>query len=189
MLRLNARDMLGNSKTLGRQYFNELIFNDKSYDYQFTDVSFKNIMVIGDFVYQIPAFKELYKDELIGNYLGALPKELSHFLQIDWEAQRVIHYVYCNGNIEKKLIDDMIQVKIINLLSDYRNWVGFLDANGDHIIDLKKPSPSPHFSTNMLLGNRMGFPYPLQTTPKSVVDRLGGGSFRSHAATQVLATR
>ena len=59
MLRLNARDMLGNSKTLGRQYFNELIFNDKSYDYQFTDVSFKNIMVIGDFVYQIPAFKEL----------------------------------------------------------------------------------------------------------------------------------
>lgn len=189
MLRLNARDMLGNSKTLGRQYFNELIFNDKSYDYQFTDVSFKNIMVIGDFVYQIPAFKELYKDELIGNYLGALPKELSHFLQIDWEAQRVIRYVYCNGNIEKKLIDDMIQVKIINLLSDYRNWVGFLDANGDHIIDLKKPSPSPHFSTNMLLGNRMGFPYPLQTTPKSVVDRLGGGSFRSHAATQVLATR
>ena len=25
MLRLNARDMLGNSKTLGRQYFNELM--------------------------------------------------------------------------------------------------------------------------------------------------------------------
>ena len=30
---------------------------------------------------------------------------------------------------------------------------------------------------------------PLQTTPKSVVDRFGRGSFRSHADTQVLATR
>ena len=39
------------------------------------------------------------------------------------------------------------------------------------------------------MGNRMGFDYPLQTTPKSVVDRYGRGSFRSHAATQVLATR
>jgi cellobiose phosphorylase len=41
----------------------------------------------------------------------------------------------------------------------------------------------------LLLGNRIGFSHPLQTTPKAVVDRFGGGSFRSHAATQVLATR
>ena len=41
----------------------------------------------------------------------------------------------------------------------------------------------------MLIGNRIGFDRPLQSTPKSAVDALGGGSFRSHADTQVLATR
>ena len=35
----------------------------------------------------------------------------------------------------------------------------------------------------------MGYGNPLQTTPKSVVDGLGRGSFRAHSATQVLATR
>ena len=40
-----------------------------------------------------------------------------------------------------------------------------------------------------MLGNRIGFDRPLQSTPKSTVDRLGAGSFRAHADTQVLATR
>ena len=57
------------------------------------------------------------------------------------------------------------------------------------VIDLKKPVPGPHFYTNMLLGDRMNFDLALQSTPKSVVDRFGCGSFRAHAANQVLATR
>ena len=68
-------------------------------------------------------------------------------------------------------------------------WAGRLAPDGNHVIDLTGPLPGPHFAVNLLLGNREGFPFPLQTTPKSVVDRLGRGSFRSHAATQVLATR
>ncbi|OJU13643.1 MAG: glycosyl transferase, partial [Clostridiales bacterium 43-6] len=43
--------------------------------------------------------------------------------------------------------------------------------------------------TNILIGNRIGFDRPLLSTPKSVTDRYGRGSFRSHADTQVLATR
>ena len=189
MHRLNARDILGDSKVLAHKYFGELLDDNRYYDYQFNDISLKHLIVIGDFIYQIPAFKELYKSVIVGEYLRGLSKEESHFLQIDWEGNQVNHYVYSNGSLENRLIDKDIQDHIIERLSDYTHWVGYLDANGDHIIDLKKPSPSPHFSTNMLLGNRMDFPYPLQTTPKSVVDRLGGGSFRSHAATQVLATR
>ena len=68
-------------------------------------------------------------------------------------------------------------------------WAGRLAPDGSHVIGLTGPLPGPHFAVNLLLGNREGFPFPLQTTPKSVVDRLGRGSFRSHAATQVLATR
>lgn len=68
-------------------------------------------------------------------------------------------------------------------------WGGLLNENGCHISDLKSPQPGPNYYTNMLIGNRMNEKRPLQSTPKSVVDRLGRGSFRSHADTQVLATR
>ncbi|MBI4493810.1 MAG: glycosyl transferase, partial [Chloroflexi bacterium] len=75
------------------------------------------------------------------------------------------------------------------VLREVPTWAGTLDEQGRHVIDLRSPSPGPHFFTNVLLGNRLGYPRALQTTPKSVVDRLGRGSFRAHAATQVLATR
>lgn len=68
-------------------------------------------------------------------------------------------------------------------------WAGTLNDRGEHTIDLRTPSPGPHFYVNLLMGNRIGYDYALQTTPKSVVDRFGRGSFRSHADTQVLATR
>lgn len=76
-----------------------------------------------------------------------------------------------------------------DLLRRAELWGGTLDEEGAHSIDLRVPSPGPHFHVNLLLGRRVGFSHPLQTTPKSVVDRVGRGSFRSHAATQVLATR
>lgn len=189
MIRLCARDMLYNSKTLAHRIFKEIICDDKCYDYQFIDVRLEHLMVIGDFEYQIPAFKELYKDIAVGEFLNSLSREKSHFFKVDWENEKIIHYVYDNEKVSEADMDRDIQALILNILADYKKWVGYLNSKGEHIIDLKKPSPSPHFSTNLLLGNRMNFPFPLQTTPKSVVDRFGGGSFRSHAATQVLATR
>ena len=68
-------------------------------------------------------------------------------------------------------------------------WGGKLDENGELICDLDSPAPGPHYYTNLLIGNRIGFDHPLQSTPKSAIDRIGGGCFRSHADTQVLATR
>jgi len=189
MIRLNARDVLNNSKILAEQYFGKLL-NDKGYyDYQFVDVNFNHIIAIGDFTYQIPAFKELYKNEIVGNFLNQLSRDKSHLFQIDWDSEQVSYYICSQGNISKEIIENKIQSLILQILANYTKWAGYLDKNGDHIVDLKYPSPGPHFATNMLLGNRMGYSHPLQTTPKSVVDRYGGGSFRSHAATQVLATR
>lgn len=68
-------------------------------------------------------------------------------------------------------------------------WGGKLNEGGELICDLASPAPGPHYYTNLLIGNRIGFDHPLQSTPKSAIDRLGGGCFRSHADTQVLATR
>ncbi len=78
---------------------------------------------------------------------------------------------------------------VARTIEDARSWGGAIETDGSHVIDLVSPLPGPHFAVNLLLGDRSNYAFPLQTTPKSVVDRLGRGSFRSHAATQVLATR
>ena len=78
---------------------------------------------------------------------------------------------------------------IKGILTDSLTWGGRLNAEGELICDLASPAPGPHYYTNLLIGSRIQFDRPLQSTPKSAVDRLGGGSFRSHADTQVLATK
>jgi len=78
---------------------------------------------------------------------------------------------------------------IKEILTDSLTWGGKLNSEGELICDLASPAPGPHYYTNLLIGNRIRYDRPLQSTPKSAVDRLGGGSFRSHADTQVLATK
>lgn len=90
---------------------------------------------------------------------------------------------------ERAPLPEAVAAKLAAPFSALPGWPGTLNAEGHHILDPRSPAPGPHFFTNLLLGNRIGFARPLQTTPKSVVDHLGRGSFRSHAATQVLATR
>jgi cellobiose phosphorylase len=70
-----------------------------------------------------------------------------------------------------------------------KNYGGTLNPDGSHTIDLLTPEVGPHYGVNLLLGWREGFKEPLLTTPKSVVDSYGRGSFRAKAAYQVLATR
>ncbi len=86
-------------------------------------------------------------------------------------------------------LSEVEQERMNAIISQSLSWGGTLDAMGQHVCDLKSPQPGPNYYTNMLIGNRMGYKRPLQSTPKAVVDRLGHGSFRSHADTQVLATR
>ena len=66
---------------------------------------------------------------------------------------------------------------------------GTLNDKGELILDLKNYPVGPHYPVNLLLGNRMGYPYPLVTTPKSALDGLGRGSFRGTGGKQVLQSR
>jgi len=68
-------------------------------------------------------------------------------------------------------------------------WGGELTSDGEYEFDPRTPSPGTHFRVNLLLGDRVGCSDPLLTTPKAVVDAWGGGSSRSHADKQILATR
>lgn len=86
-------------------------------------------------------------------------------------------------------ITNEIEKKIISCIHALDNYGGKLDENGNQVFDLKSKAVGPHFTTNLLLGNRMDYKNPLLTTPKSVVDAFGRGSFRGEASFQILATR
>lgn len=66
---------------------------------------------------------------------------------------------------------------------------GQLNDKGELLLDLKSYPVGLHYPINLLLGDRTGYPYPLVTTPKSVLDAFGRGSFRASGQEQVLATR
>ena len=82
---------------------------------------------------------------------------------------------------EQKSLEDVYQ--------RFKDYGGYLNEQGEHIINLQSEKIGPHFAVNLLLGDRSHLSEPLLTTPKSVIDEFGGGSFRGPAATQVLATR
>lgn len=104
------------------------------------------------------------------------------------ESGKVVIKTEKDGAIE--VVDNKAAADVAaKIIDGAQYWGGKLNENGELIADPSTPAPGPHYYTNMLLGNRIGFDRPLQSTPKSAVDRLGGGSFRAHADTQVLATR
>lgn len=184
-----AREILNLPYETVGQYFKDQLDRNLKYDSCFTSVNMKNVIAVGGFESLVPAVKELYKDETVASYLDGLETCKSHLFAINWDDKTVSYYVYSQDEVAEKEMDSAIANKIYQICSGYKEWAGYINENGEHVIDLKNPVPGPHFYTNMLLGDRMNTNIALQSTPKSVIDRLGGGSFRSHAATQVLATR
>ena len=79
--------------------------------------------------------------------------------------------------------------RIGELLQSVLAAPGKLNEQGELRIDLKAPLIGTHYAVNLLLGDRENYYDPLQTTPKSVLDHFGRGSFRSSQEKQVLATR
>lgn len=106
-----------------------------------------------------------------------------------YENDVVMAYV-CEGRSTRSIsLNASQELCIKSVLNNINSWGGTLDQDAILKCDPGAPAPGPHYFTNLLIGNRMDFSRPLQSTPKSVVDRLGRGSFRAHADTQVLATR
>ncbi len=101
-----------------------------------------------------------------------------------------INFVYgdtvtVNGNPVPSEIDAIIKDAVKYALAG----VGYLNENGEHVIDLKGAFVGTHYTVNLLLGCRVGFENPMITTPKSALDAFGRGAFRASAHTQVLASR
>ena len=137
-----------------------------------------------------PVIGALIADELLcAVFERAFTGKQSVLVRWNSDDQSVCVLVGLGGSASLLPLSEDAQARMCAVISQSLSWGGTLDEKGQHICDLKSPQPGPNYYTNMLIGNRMGFRRPLQSTPKSVVDRLGRGSFRSHADTQVLATR
>ena len=129
-----------------------------------------------------PFFKILFANENVAFFCHALPKGNNYLFEIHDSS-----IVLFNMTNEEK-ISFPYQKEAMDAAMKSNAFGGGLDQDGNQVIDLKTPNVGPHYAINLLLGNREGFDHPLQSTPKSVVDAFGGGSFRGEASFQVLAT-
>ncbi len=174
-----------------RQHFSMILPDSMPVDAQFVDSSERTVVGAAGLAFKAPVMAYLLKDPEAFHFLKPLWQEGMSVLIMSHPRGTPVSVIFPHGQETRVLkhIPQAIQEKIGEAFRTASFWAGTLNDEGHHVIDLKSPSPGPHFFVNLLLGNRIGFEKPLQTTPKSVVDRLGHGSFRSHAATQVLATR
>ncbi|CQR57664.1 cellobiose phosphorylase [Paenibacillus riograndensis SBR5] len=184
-----AREAAASAGDILRQAFAGRIGTGTHVSALFTDSERRGAVGIAGLPLRLPAIQELLKLPAVA---ALLPAEAgaSALFTVNSEGTELSLYIRHAGKEEQTAqIPEAAVSEALAQLQAAPGWAGILNAEGEHVIDLRSPVPGPHFAVNLLLGNRLRFPHPLQTTPKSVVDRFGGGSFRSHAATQVLATR
>lgn len=188
---LVARDLQTSPGELLRKKFSAVFREDWVVDAIFADSGMDRVIGIANIKRKMPIMLEIVNDCDLNFYFKSILKNETSVLIVPNDSGTKIVIFVASGDDVKKITEIPTYVKesILLLLSKAATWGGYLNQRGEHVIDLNSPLPGPHFGVNLLLGNRIGFPYALQTTPKSVVDRLGRGSFRTHAATQVLATR
>ena len=200
---LGARDDQPQPRQLLRALFAPIVEATEPVDAQFIDATRRNVVGVARLPFAAPAVARLLREPEIFLFLESLWRDGRSVLVTrtsphpsplprgDGRGEGLSIHVFLSGP-EPTMVPDLpasIASRMAEVLGGIEGWAGALDRQGRHLIDPRSPSPGPHFFTNLLMGNRIGFPRPLQTTPKSVVDHLGRGSFRSHADTQVLAAR
>ncbi len=157
---------------------------DDYLDAVFTTGSRTAAMGFSGLPFQAPVCMHLLNDGKLYGYLNRI--EGSFLLCSQTEG----FFIKKAGDLSEpeKLPDDIAEI-VRMIVDKVLRSPGKLNESGELIIDLKTYSVGPHYPVNLLLGNRKGYPDPLLTTPKSVLDSLGRGSFRGTCEKQVLATR
>jgi len=137
-------------------------------DAVFTDAAFKNVAGIANLPMKAPVMQVLMENCIVSKYLKQfVPDRSVCFVE---EGQKFYIVLEDGQKIE---VPEDVNKALKATVSDVKHWAGYLTEDGEHVIDLLKPAPGPHFYVNLLIGNRLGFKRTLQTTPKSVVDRFG----------------
>ncbi|MBR3533234.1 MAG: glycosyl transferase [Clostridiales bacterium] len=179
---IKARDKQVSAKDIAQEKFGSLLTGNVSAQY----IGFTKkpvVAAVSGLPFESPLVTVILQLKEIGDVLSRLFAEGKSVL---FTAEGEL---YSEGNDSPEALTDAQKAAVKAVIDDSRTWGGRLADNGELVFDPSTPVPGPHYYTNMLIGNRIGFDRPLQSTPKSAVDALGGGSFRAHADTQVLATK
>lgn len=189
-IELVTRDLQSSPDQLLRKIFSSVIREDWFIDAIFADSGMDRVIGIANIKRKMPILHEIINNPNLNFYLNSILTRETSILIVPNDSETIISIFISQDEVKEIVeIPAFARETILLHLSKAATWGGYLNERGEHVIDLHSPLPGPHFSVNLLLGNRISFPYTLQTTPKSVIDRLGRGSFRTHAATQVLASR
>lgn len=178
---VKAREETLNPKDRAFYFFQFSQALDYITDSCFFDYESQYVFAVSGIKKDIPICDYLLNNKVILDYLSKF-KNVSHLFDL-------AKYKHITSD-EKEYT---LPINFIKVLKDAEKlfdvYGGQLNELGEHIIDLKSPLIGTHYNVNLLIGDRSRTKNPLQTTPKGVVDHLGRGSFRAHAAFQVLATK
>ena len=159
------------------------VFKDrliKCSDCLFTDSSRNHIVAFSGLDYYAPICTHIINNDRIYDFIKDYK---GNILFVKDDSFKVYF-----DNDEKQMDDDVISEldKIYNTICISP---GIMNENGEIEIDLKGYHIGSHYGVNLLLGDRSEYVDCLQSTPKSVLDEFGRGSFRGKQEKQVLATR
>ena len=177
--RENARNVLGAAEKKLVSVFGDKVTG--AYAAAFQSVDQKTVVGACNLPYYAPIVVAMMNTADVACYLEDFADKSSLFIFGD-----TIRHVTDDGEVQ---IPADICASLSAIYTEVIGGAGSLAENGDHIIDLNSGKIGTHFDVNLLIGNRIGFPSPLLTTPKGALDSLGRGSFRSTAARQVTSTR
>lgn len=153
--------------------------NERS-DAIFTDSSRKHVLAFSGLDYYAPVCMHIINDPALYELLSKHDEDLLIVKEDDFRLYDPKGLIDTDETFQKSL--NKICDKIITS-------PGQIEENGALKIDLKGYHIGSHYTVNLLLGDRSEYADCLQSTPKSVLDEFGRGSFRSKQEKQVLATR
>jgi cellobiose phosphorylase len=189
MQKITARKITADPFQTATVLFSQVLKRRTVNDALFTDATFTSVIALAGLGIRIPCVNDLFREREAGMLLSALIRDRSSLLLIQEDHTFFLYKTGRQGTLTQVPVSDSLRQSILKSIHFLTNGAGYVNERGEHCMDLTAPDPGPHFGVNLLLGNRLDFKQPIHTTPKSVVDKLGGGSFRSHAFTQVLAMR
>lgn len=152
-------------------------------DAEFFSGGRKAALGFGRLPFAAPLCARLMSRPAVAAYLSRFSG--SQLFWLEEETGRVCHMTEAG----EQAVPEDAAAEILAVYHRVMSGPGQLNERGELLLDLKACPVGPHYPVNLLLGSRAGYPYPLCTTPKSVLDALGRGSFRGTGGTQVLATR
>ena len=164
-----------------RGYRAEIACAPGAADAVFLSADRRYILAVSGLPFYMPACRALLADGEIDGYIRSLESDVALLMR-----GRKLEAAFAGG--EALDVPKRIGERAARILNGLRLAPGLLNEKGEHVVDPSLFTVGTHFGVNLLLGDRVGCPSPLLTTPKGACDTLGRGSFRGEASRQVTST-